>query len=149
MDPRAIRIETSLAKAVRRYLEYPSEEAVSNISDALARLLGWNWETRGLVPPRTFEGLHRAEIRILSPDELSVVGLMAPFAADEVEWFSAEVRLAPDHEGVDSYVLRHGVKGVPPAPTEAMDRLWSQGVLESALAWNWAHEFERVDAVRS
>ena len=82
MDARVLRIESSVAKAVRRYLEYADEDAIPDLSEALARLLGWNWEMRGLVPPRTFEGLHRAEIKIPSPDELSVVGLMAPFAAD-------------------------------------------------------------------
>ena len=149
MDPKILRIETAVAKAVARYLEYPDEDAAPDIGDALARLLGWNWETRGLLPPMTFEALDRLIIKAIPPGEVSVVGLMAPLVTQVVEWFSAEVRLAPGHEAVDAYVLRYGVKGVPPAPIEAMDRLWSQGVIESAPAWNWVHEFERADAVRS
>ena len=149
MDPRIVRIELTVAKAVRRYLDYPDDDAIPDLSDALARLLGWNWEARGLEPPKTFDGLERSVIKVLSPNEVSIVGLVSTLASQEVEWFSAEIRLAPGHEEVDSYALRFGVKGLPAAPYEAVDQLWSQGVLESASAWHWVHEFERADAIRS
>jgi hypothetical protein len=149
MDARVLRIESSVAKAIRHQLDFPENDAMSEVGDGLARLLGWNWEARGLIPARTFDGLGRSVIKALSPDELSVVGLMITLATQEVEWFSAEIRLAAGQAEIDSYVLRHGVRGVAPAPYEAMDRLWSRGGIESALAWNWAHEFERADAVRS
>jgi hypothetical protein len=149
MDARVLRIESSVSKAIRHQLSFPEHDTTSEIGDGLARLLGWNWEMRGLKPPRTFEGLARSVIKPVSADEISVVGLMVTLATEEAEWFSAEIRLLPDQAEVDSYVLRHGVKGVEPAPYEAIDRIWSQGVIESALAWNWVHEFERADAVRS
>jgi hypothetical protein len=149
MDSRILRIESSVAKAVRRYLDYPDDGGIPDIGDALARLLGWNWEARGLEPPKTFDGLERSVIKILSPHDVSIVGLVSTLSTQEVEWFRAEIRLAPDHDVVDSYALRFGVKGLPAAPYEAVDQLWSQGVLESAPAWHWVHEFERADAIRS
>lgn len=146
MKERFARVEEMVAKGVRRYLDYPGEPALEDVSTGLERLLGLHWKHKALTPEKVFDGLARSVLTPKGSVELAVLGLMVTLETQEVEWFSADLILVPEQEELRSYTLKHGVMGVAPVPFEAMDQLWLQGTIDSAPSWKWAHVFTKDDA---